>query len=303
MCGMNCPLPPLFLLRRCCCCGCCCCCCMIWCCHTPAALLLHGMLPHPCPHLLPTKGCQAWPLRSPSHPWSGARVIAMRQRPPAAPRAPRRPPPGTRPAGHPAPRPVKAGWPCPLPAPFLTFPLAAPLAHAAPRCLPPCTRPRRPHLPLPPSARPPVRLCSGVVLRVLFHPKQLMLVSAGDDAEVRVWDLVTRSCAAGERATQAGGQRLPASGGGCAAAGAGLRAAQGGQLLLRAMLLPARRRAGCRALAPFRLLVGRWHRCTVHSNPGLPSCLSPHPTPPLQCSRAIFPPSPPSASPPTDGRC
>lgn len=38
---------------------------------------------------------------------------------------------------------------------------------------------------------------SGVVLRVLFHPKQLMVVSSGDDAEVRVWDLVTKSCAAG----------------------------------------------------------------------------------------------------------
>jgi U3 small nucleolar RNA-associated protein 13 len=34
----------------------------------------------------------------------------------------------------------------------------------------------------------------GVVLRVLFHPKQLLLVSAGADCEVRVWDLVDRSC-------------------------------------------------------------------------------------------------------------
>jgi U3 small nucleolar RNA-associated protein 13 len=37
---------------------------------------------------------------------------------------------------------------------------------------------------------------SGVVLKVLFHPKQLLLFSAGDDAEVRVWDLVTKECVA-----------------------------------------------------------------------------------------------------------
>ena len=30
----------------------------------------------------------------------------------------------------------------------------------------------------------------------MFHPKQLMIISAGDDAEVRVWDLITKSCAA-----------------------------------------------------------------------------------------------------------
>ena len=40
------------------------------------------------------------------------------------------------------------------------------------------------------------RLGRAVVLRVLFHPKQLMLVSAGEDAEVRVWDLVDKSCVA-----------------------------------------------------------------------------------------------------------
>ena len=38
--------------------------------------------------------------------------------------------------------------------------------------------------------------CSGVVLQVLFHPKQLTLVTAGDDADVRVWDLVSKSCVA-----------------------------------------------------------------------------------------------------------
>ncbi len=37
---------------------------------------------------------------------------------------------------------------------------------------------------------------SGVVLRVLFHPKQLMLFSGGDDSEVRVWDLVEKNCTA-----------------------------------------------------------------------------------------------------------
>ena len=36
----------------------------------------------------------------------------------------------------------------------------------------------------------------GVVLRVAFHPKQLMLISAGEDAELRVWDLVDKSCVA-----------------------------------------------------------------------------------------------------------
>ena len=38
--------------------------------------------------------------------------------------------------------------------------------------------------------------CSGVVLRTMFHPKQLQLFSAGDDAEVRVWDLVEKRCVA-----------------------------------------------------------------------------------------------------------
>lgn len=35
--------------------------------------------------------------------------------------------------------------------------------------------------------------CSGVVLRVLFHPKQPLLFSCGDDSEVRVWDLVDKA--------------------------------------------------------------------------------------------------------------
>jgi hypothetical protein len=35
--------------------------------------------------------------------------------------------------------------------------------------------------------------CSGIVLRVLFHPRQLMLFSSDDQGEVRVWDLVTKA--------------------------------------------------------------------------------------------------------------
>jgi len=37
---------------------------------------------------------------------------------------------------------------------------------------------------------------SGVILRVLFHPKQLQLITACDDGEIKVWDLVTKSCVA-----------------------------------------------------------------------------------------------------------
>ena len=38
--------------------------------------------------------------------------------------------------------------------------------------------------------------CSGVVLRVLFQPRELNLVSAAEDGEIRVWDLVAQSCLA-----------------------------------------------------------------------------------------------------------
>jgi hypothetical protein len=43
---------------------------------------------------------------------------------------------------------------------------------------------------------PCILVRSGVVLRLLFHPKQLLLVSGGDDGEVRVWDLVDKACVA-----------------------------------------------------------------------------------------------------------
>ena len=39
-------------------------------------------------------------------------------------------------------------------------------------------------------------VCSGIVLRALFHPKQLLLFSSGDEGQVRVWDLVTKTCQA-----------------------------------------------------------------------------------------------------------
>ena len=42
----------------------------------------------------------------------------------------------------------------------------------------------------------PVTGRRGLVLAALFHPKELMLVTAGDDAEVRVWDLITKACVA-----------------------------------------------------------------------------------------------------------
>ncbi len=36
--------------------------------------------------------------------------------------------------------------------------------------------------------------CRGVVFSVLFQPRQLTVVSGSEDGEVRVWDLVTKSC-------------------------------------------------------------------------------------------------------------
>ncbi len=64
---------------------------------------------------------------------------------------------------------------------------------------------------------PPVPF-SGVVLKVLFHPKQLLLFSAGDDAEVRVWDLVTKECVAVFKVGTAGAAGAAASGQTCTAA-------------------------------------------------------------------------------------
>lgn len=91
---------------------------------------------------------------------------------------------------------------------------------------------------------------SGVVLRTLFHPKQLVLVSAGDDAQVRVWDLVTKSCVAGGGAAETS------------------RDAQPWQP----------RRQG---LAPLLLAAARSARC-AHSAPHVPPALAPPP----QSSRA-----------------
>lgn len=39
-------------------------------------------------------------------------------------------------------------------------------------------------------------ICSGVVLRVLFQSRELNLISAAEDGEIRVWDLVAQSCLA-----------------------------------------------------------------------------------------------------------
>lgn len=39
-------------------------------------------------------------------------------------------------------------------------------------------------------------LCSGIVLCCAFHPTQLLLATGGDDSQVRVWDLVAKSCIA-----------------------------------------------------------------------------------------------------------
>jgi WD40 repeat protein len=100
----------------------------------------------------------------------------------------------------------------------------------------------------------PRAACSGVVLRTLFHPKQLVLVSAGDDAQVRVWDLVTKSCIAGGGA-------------------AGFPTASQPQQPRR------------RGLPPLLLAAARSARC-AHSVPHVPPALAPPP----QSSRATSPP-------------
>ena len=36
----------------------------------------------------------------------------------------------------------------------------------------------------------------GLVLQVAFSPRELKLVTAGDDSEVRIWDLTKKACVA-----------------------------------------------------------------------------------------------------------
>ena len=38
--------------------------------------------------------------------------------------------------------------------------------------------------------------CRGLVLQAVFSPRELKLVTAGEDAEVRVWDLTKKACIA-----------------------------------------------------------------------------------------------------------
>jgi WD40 repeat protein len=44
--------------------------------------------------------------------------------------------------------------------------------------------------------------CSGVVMRVLFQAKELNVISAAEDGEIRVWDLVSQRCKATLKASQ-----------------------------------------------------------------------------------------------------
>jgi WD40 repeat protein len=57
----------------------------------------------------------------------------------------------------------------------------------------------------------PHRARRGVVFRVVFHPKQLMLISGGDDGDVRVWDLVTKTCTATLKVRKQTGRACPHS--------------------------------------------------------------------------------------------
>ena len=41
-----------------------------------------------------------------------------------------------------------------------------------------------------------IRLARAVVTRVLFHTKELLLVTASEDGDVRLWDLVGQACIA-----------------------------------------------------------------------------------------------------------
>ena len=39
-------------------------------------------------------------------------------------------------------------------------------------------------------------MCRGVVLNCIFHPSQLLLISCGDDSQIKIWDLISKSCVA-----------------------------------------------------------------------------------------------------------
>lgn len=36
----------------------------------------------------------------------------------------------------------------------------------------------------------------GLVLQVVFSPRELKVITAGDDSEVRIWDLTNKACVA-----------------------------------------------------------------------------------------------------------
>lgn len=38
--------------------------------------------------------------------------------------------------------------------------------------------------------------CRGIVLCCIFHPSQLLLISGGDDSQIKIWDLISKSCVA-----------------------------------------------------------------------------------------------------------
>ncbi len=38
--------------------------------------------------------------------------------------------------------------------------------------------------------------CRGIVLCCIFHPSQLLLISGGDDSQIKIWDLISKTCVA-----------------------------------------------------------------------------------------------------------